>query len=89
MNPNTKMIVLNYPNNPTGKILDSSLMNKIVNMASDNGLYILSDEVYADYDFNNKFKTVLEHGYNKAIVLCSFSKSYAMTGFRIGYTARH
>ncbi|HZE77108.1 MAG TPA: aminotransferase class I/II-fold pyridoxal phosphate-dependent enzyme [Nitrososphaeraceae archaeon] len=87
LNPNTKMIVLNYPNNPTGKILDSSLMNKIINMASDNGLYILSDEVYADYDFNNKFKTVLEHGYNKAVVLCSFSKSYAMTGFRIGYTA--
>ena len=86
LSPNTKMIVLNYPNNPTGKILDSELVKKIVDMANDNGLYILSDEVYADYDFNNKFKTVLERGYDKAIVVCSFSKSFAMTGFRIGYT---
>ena len=86
LSPNTKMIVLNYPNNPTGKILDSALVNKIVDMANDNNLYILSDEVYADYDFNNKFKTVLEQGYDKAIVVCSFSKSFAMTGFRIGYT---
>jgi aspartate aminotransferase len=83
--PTTKMIVLNYPNNPTGKIVDNRTMDKIVSLAGDSNLYLLSDEVYADYTFDREFHGVLEHGYEKSIMISSFSKRYAMTGFRVGY----
>ena len=84
VNSNTKMIILNYPNNPTGKILDDNTMRKIVELSKDYGLYILSDEVYSDYSFNG-FKSILDYGYDKSIMISSFSKGHAMTGFRIGY----
>lgn len=85
INPNTKMIVLNYPNNPTGKILATETQDKIVEMAQKNDLYVLSDEIYSEYSFS-KWKSILSYQYKKGIVTQSFSKSYAMTGFRIGYT---
>ena len=84
INPNTKMIVLNYPNNPTGKILPEKLQDEIVNLAIKNKLYILSDEIYSQYAFK-KWKSILCYNYDKSIVTQSFSKSHAMTGFRIGY----
>ncbi len=84
VNPSTKMIALNYPNNPTGKILDGKTMERIVSIAKDNGLHLLSDEVYADYAFK-KFDSIHEYNYDKSILVSSFSKRYAMTGFRIGY----
>jgi aspartate aminotransferase len=83
--PTTKMIVLNYPNNPTGKILDTKTMDRILSLAKDNSLYLLSDEVYADYAFGRQFHGVLEYGYHKSVMISSFSKRYAMTGFRVGY----
>ena len=85
INANTKMIVLNYPNNPTGKILPENLQNKIVEIAIKNNLYILSDEIYSQYA-NESWKSILHYNYKKSIVTQSFSKSHAMTGFRIGYT---
>ena len=84
INSSTKMIVLNYPNNPTGKMLDHKTMEKIVLLAKDHGLYLLSDEVYADYVFG-EFTSIREYDYAKSIVVGSFSKRYAMTGFRVGY----
>ena len=59
-------------------------MLKVLSLARDRGIYLLSDEVYSDYAFNG-FKSVLEYQYEKAITISSFSKAYAMTGFRIGY----
>src|SRR5919205_849412 len=84
INSSTKMIVLNYPNNPTGKVLDHKTMENIVLIAKDHGLYLLSDEVYADYVFE-EFSSVRAHNYDKSILVGSFSKRYAMTGFRVGY----
>jgi aspartate aminotransferase len=84
VNPSTKMIALNYPNNPTGKVLDNKTMEKIVSIARDNSLYLLSDEVYADYAFK-KLTSIHGHGYDRSILVSSFSKRYAMTGFRVGY----
>ncbi len=84
INSNTKMIVLNYPNNPTGKILPKKLQDDIVEIARKNDLYILSDEIYSEYSFSN-WESILSYGYKKSIVTQSFSKSYAMTGYRIGY----
>ncbi|HXG07764.1 MAG TPA: aminotransferase class I/II-fold pyridoxal phosphate-dependent enzyme [Nitrososphaera sp.] len=84
INPSTKMIALNYPNNPTGKVLDEKTMEGILSIAKDNDLYVLSDEVYADYVFG-KFTSIHEYGYDRSILVSSFSKRYAMTGFRVGY----
>jgi aspartate aminotransferase len=85
INPSTKMIALNYPNNPTGKVLDRKTMERIVLIAKDHGLYLLSDEVYADYVFS-EFSTIRKYGYDKSILVGSFSKRYGMTGFRVGYS---
>ena len=84
INSNTKMIVLNYPNNPTGKILPERLQDSIMDLAKKNDLYVLSDEIYSQYAKTN-WKSILSYNYNKSIVTQSFSKSHAMTGFRIGY----
>jgi aspartate aminotransferase len=84
INPSTKMIIINYPNNPTGRVLDEKTIEKIVSLAKDNNMYMLSDEVYSDYAFNG-FKSILEYGYDKSIMISSFSKGHAMTGFRVGY----
>jgi len=84
INDATKMIVLNYPNNPTGKILDTDTIERIISLAKDHDLYILSDEVYSKYCIK-KFKSISEYSYERSIVIESFSKTYAMTGFRLGY----
>jgi aspartate aminotransferase len=84
INENTKMIVLNYPNNPTGKILSKELQDSIFEIAKNNDLFILSDEIYSNYS-NEKWKSVLSYNYEKSIVTQSFSKSHSMTGYRIGY----
>ncbi|ABX12442.1 aminotransferase class I/II-fold pyridoxal phosphate-dependent enzyme [Nitrosopumilus maritimus] len=84
INSNTKMIVLNYPNNPTGKILPEKLQDQIIEIAKKNNLYVLSDEIYSEY-VKSSWKSILSYNYEKSIVTQSFSKSHAMTGFRIGY----
>jgi aspartate aminotransferase len=84
INSNTKMIVLNYPNNPTGKILNEKLQDEIIHLAKENNLYVLSDEIYSQYA-KTSWKSILSYNYDKSIVTQSFSKSHAMTGFRIGY----
>jgi len=88
INENTKMIVLNYPNNPTGKILPRKLLDSIVQIAKEHDLYILSDEIYDYYYTDGDLQSPdiwTEYGYEKTIVTRSFSKSYAMTGYRIGW----
>jgi len=84
VNDNTKMIVLNYPNNPTGKILPKALQDKILEIVKKHDLYILSDEIYSNYS-NEEWKSILSYNYEKSIVTQSFSKSHSMTGYRIGY----
>jgi len=84
INSNTKMIVLNYPNNPTGKILNEKLQDDIMHIAQKNNLYVLSDEIYSEYA-KTSWKSILSYNYDKSIVTQSFSKSHAMTGFRVGY----
>lgn len=85
INSNTKMIVLNYPNNPTGKILPVRLQDEIIALAIKNNLYVLSDEIYSQYIYDTEWKSILSYNYKKSIVTQSFSKSHSMTGFRVGY----
>jgi len=88
INENTKMIVLNYPNNPTGKILPGELQSSIMQTAKKHDLYVLSDEIYEDYltdKWYTAMRNIFVYDYEKSIITKSFSKSYAMTGYRIGY----
>ena len=88
INENTKMIVLNYPNNPTGKIIPRRLLDDIIQTAKEHDLYVLSDEIYYEYYVSGRtayLPDVETADYEKSIIIDSFSKSHAMTGFRIGY----
>jgi aspartate aminotransferase len=81
----TKMIILNNPNNPTSKVLDSKTLDGIVELADKKGVTILSDEVYATIAFT-KAKSILEYnGDHRHILTNGFSKTFTMTGWRIGY----
>jgi aspartate aminotransferase len=82
--PNTKAIVLSYPNNPTGKVLSPDLFKEIVDLADSRGLTIISDEIYNEYT-KNPCPSVLNTTPKKFILTSSFSKTWAMTGFRVGY----
>jgi aspartate aminotransferase len=79
-----QMLILSYPNNPTGKVLNAKTLGKIVELAEKYNIPILSDEVYSEYSFV-PYKTILEFEIPNSIVVSSFSKTYSMTGFRIGY----
>ncbi|MFX1295627.1 MAG: pyridoxal phosphate-dependent aminotransferase [Promethearchaeota archaeon] len=85
--PKTKMIILNFPSNPTGAIMDLSDLKAIAEIAQDHDLFILSDECYEKlvYD-NNQHTCMATLGIqDRTIVVNSFSKSFSMTGWRVGY----
>jgi aspartate aminotransferase len=79
----TRMIILNNPNNPTSGIIEEKVFDGIVQIANDKGITILSDEVYADISFV-KTKRILEYG-GDHILVTGFSKTFTMTGWRLGY----
>jgi aspartate aminotransferase len=79
----TRLIILNNPNNPTSRVVDNTTIDEIVRIANEKGATILSDEVYSDISFV-KTKSILEYE-GDHILVNSFSKTFAMTGWRIGY----
>src|SRR5262249_42759834 len=74
INVGTKMIAINYPNNPTGVVLPDKIIEGLVEIASKRGIYLLSDEVYSHYS-SSPFKSVLDYEYKDAIIVQSFSKT--------------
>ena len=84
----TQMIILNNPNNPTSKVMDDDVLDGVVQLANEQGVTILSDEVYGDIAFT-KTKSILEYGENNHILTTGFSKTFTMTGWRIGYIIAH
>ncbi|AZV56329.1 pyridoxal phosphate-dependent aminotransferase [Clostridium sp. AWRP] len=88
---NTKMILLNSPNNPTGTIYSKEELEVIANFAKEKDLLILSDEIYEKliYGTNGHISiaSLSEDAYDRTIVINGVSKTYAMTGWRIGYAA--
>lgn len=84
----TKLIILNTPSNPTGGIVDENICNFLAQIAKERDLYIISDEVYEKiiYDNHRHISICSLPGMkNRTITVNSFSKSYAMSGWRIGY----
>src|SRR6266571_1409141 len=83
----TKLIILNSPQNPTGGMLTKSDIEQIAESLGDRNIFILSDEIYSRLIFEGKHHSIIaEPGFkDRTILLDGFSKSYAMTGWRIGY----
>ena len=83
----TKMLVLPYPNNPTGAILTREELEKIADVIRDTDIVILTDEIYAEMTYGLKHTSItsLPGMRERTIVVSGFSKSYAMTGWRLGY----
>ncbi|MBK8030187.1 MAG: aminotransferase class I/II-fold pyridoxal phosphate-dependent enzyme [Chloroflexi bacterium] len=85
--PRTKAILISYPNNPTGAILDREHMLQVAAVAEKHDLMVISDEIYERlvYGFEHICFAALPNMYERTILLSGMSKSYAMTGWRIGY----
>ncbi len=84
----TKILILAFPNNPTGAIMDHEDLAKIVDLIIDNDLYVITDEIYSELTFGKQHATIASFPGMKerTILINGFSKSYAMTGWRLGYT---
>lgn len=86
---NTKAIIINYPNNPTGKILSTAEAEMLSEIVKEYGVYIISDEIYEKITFDG-MKNVsigsMPEIRDKVITINGFSKAFAMTGWRLGYT---
>ncbi|MFX0014186.1 MAG: pyridoxal phosphate-dependent aminotransferase [Promethearchaeota archaeon] len=86
----TKAIVLNFPCNPTGSVMNRDQIRAVVETAADEGIIIISDEAYESIFYNDhKHTCAAEIDYENVIVISSFSKTYCMTGFRVGYLLGH
>jgi len=85
----TKLMLLNYPNNPTGASYSKSELKDISKVILKHDLLMISDEIYCDltYDFNHVPFPTLPHMKERTLYINGFSKTYAMTGWRIGYAA--
>lgn len=83
----TKLIVLPFPNNPTGAVMSRADLEEIAKIVIENDLYVLSDEIYSELTYNGKHTSIAEIDGMKerTILINGFSKSYAMTGWRLGY----
>jgi aminotransferase len=87
--PRTRAILINYPNNPTGAILDAARMTEIAALAERHDLLVISDEIYDRLIYGNGRHITfsgLPGMRDRTIVIGGFSKDYAMTGWRLGFT---
>lgn len=86
--PKSKLLVLPFPNNPTGAIMERADLEEIAEVVLKHDLLVLSDEIYSELTYGGKRHVSiasLDNMYERTIVINGFSKSYAMTGWRLGY----
>ncbi|MBO7310116.1 MAG: aminotransferase class I/II-fold pyridoxal phosphate-dependent enzyme [Clostridia bacterium] len=85
--PRTKMLVLPYPNNPTGAIMTREELKDIAEVLKDTNIVVLSDEIYAEMTYGHEHCSIasIEGMKERTIIASGFSKAYAMTGWRLGY----
>lgn len=85
--PKTKILILPFPNNPTGSIMEKSDLEAIRDLIVENDIYVMSDEIYAELTYKDKHISIasLPGMKERTILINGFSKAYAMTGWRLGY----
>ena len=83
----TKVLILPFPNNPTGAIMDREDLEKIARIIKEKDIYVMSDEIYSELSYKEKHVSIasLEGMRERTILINGFSKAYAMTGWRLGY----
>jgi aspartate aminotransferase len=91
MTPRTKMLILNSPGNPSGSVYTREELQAIVDVATEEDIYILSDEIYEKLVYEGaehvSVASISKEAYDLTITVNGFSKAYAMTGWRLGYLA--
>lgn len=85
--PKTKILVLPFPNNPTGAIMEKKDLEAIVDVIIDNDIFVLTDEIYSELTYTDKHVSIASFPgmRERTIYINGFSKSHAMTGWRLGY----
>ena len=83
----TKLLVLPYPNNPTGAVMEKKDLEAIAKVIIDKDLFVITDEIYSELTYNGKHTSIvsLPGMQERCILINGFSKAYAMTGWRLGY----
>ncbi len=83
----TKILVLPFPNNPTGAILEEKDLQEIAKVCVDKDIFVMSDEIYAELTYKEKHISIAQMPgmQERTILINGFSKAYAMTGWRLGY----
>jgi aspartate aminotransferase len=84
----TRMLILNSPGNPTGTVYDDSVQKGLAELAVKHDLWVLSDEIYARIVYGDEYLSMLRYPgmLERTLIIDGFSKSFAMTGWRLGYT---
>ena len=87
ISPKTKILILPYPNNPTGAIMEQTDLEKIANIVKEKDIFVISDEIYSELTYKGKHVSIasLDGMKERILLINGFSKSYAMTGWRLGY----
>lgn len=85
--PRTKLLMLNFPCNPTGAVMGRAALEEVAKIAIENDLVVITDEIYSELNYGEKHVSIatLPGMAERTIFLHGFSKAFAMTGFRIGY----
>ena len=85
--PKTKVLILPFPNNPTGAIMERKDLEEIAGVIIEHDIYVMSDEIYAELTYKGEHLSIasLEGMKERTILINGFSKAYAMTGWRLGY----
>ena len=85
----TKMLVMPFPNNPTGAIMEKEDLKEIAKVCVEKDIFVLSDEIYSELTYKDKHVSIasMPGMKERTVVINGFSKSYAMTGWRLGYAA--
>ncbi len=89
--PRTKVVIIPFPNNPTGAVMNREELAAIVEVLKDREIIIISDEIYSELSYDGKHVSIASFPevYDKTIVINGFSKAFAMTGWRLGYACGH
>ena len=89
LTPRSKVLVLAFPSNPTGAVMRQEDLEPIAQVVNEHNLLVISDEIYAELTYEGQHVSIasLEGMFDRTLVMNGFSKAFAMTGWRLGYTA--
>ena len=87
--PKTKVLIMPFPNNPTGSIMTKEDLEQIVDVIIENDIFVISDEIYSELSYNGDHVSIASFDgmQDRTVVINGFSKSFAMTGWRLGFAA--